>query len=88
MTLSFSPSILCFCYYHCTAAIIRKLTTQPQLLEGNLDEDKLQKALRFAVCAGIISQWTKGAIDGFPSESAAQNLTEQVYPPSMVLNKI
>lgn len=67
------------------AAIIRKLTTQPQLLEGNLDEDKLQKALRFAVCAGIISQWTKGAIDGFPSESAAQNLTEQVYPPSMVL---
>lgn len=67
------------------AAIIRKLTTQPQLL---LDQDKLEKALRFAICAGIISQWTVGAIRGFPTESAAQNLTEQVYPPSMVLYTI
>ncbi|KAG0589199.1 hypothetical protein M758_1G001700 [Ceratodon purpureus] len=67
------------------AAIIRKLTTQPQLL---LDQDKLEKALRFSICAGIVSQWTVGAIRGFPTESAAQNLTEQVYPPSMVLYTI
>jgi sugar/nucleoside kinase (ribokinase family) len=67
------------------AAIIRKLTTQPQLL---LDQEKLEKALRFAICAGIVSQWTVGAVRGFPTESAAQNLTEQVYPPSMVLYTI
>lgn len=67
------------------AAIIRKLTTQPQLL---LDQENLEKALRFAICAGIVSQWTVGAIRGFPTESAAQNLTEQVYPPSMVLYTI
>ncbi|BBN17888.1 hypothetical protein MPTK1_7g17740 [Marchantia polymorpha subsp. ruderalis] len=64
-----------------TAAIIRKLSTQPELFT---DEVKLQKALRFAVCAGIIAQWTIGAIRGMPTESAAQNLTEQVYPASMI----
>jgi hypothetical protein len=67
------------------AAVIRKLSTQPQLLG---DQEKLEKALRFAICAGIIAQWTIGAIRGFPTESAAQNLTEQVYPPSMVHYKI
>ncbi|KAL3679228.1 hypothetical protein R1sor_022184 [Riccia sorocarpa] len=64
-----------------TAAIIRKLSSQPELFTN---EEKLQKALRFAVCAGIIAQWTIGAIRGMPTESAAQNLTEQVYPASMI----
>ncbi|CAM6121534.1 unnamed protein product [Calypogeia fissa] len=63
------------------AAILRKLSTQPELLQ---DEVKLQKALRFCLCAGIIAQWTKGAIRGMPTESATQNLTEQVYPGHMV----
>lgn len=63
------------------AGILRKLSTQPELLQ---DEVKLQKALRFCLCAGIIAQWTKGAIRGMPTESAAQNLTEQVYPHHMI----
>lgn len=63
------------------AALIKKLTTQPELLH---DQTRLEKALRFAICAGIIAQWTIGAIRGYPTESAAQNLTEQVYQPTMV----
>uniref|UniRef100_A0A0D9V7U6 Carbohydrate kinase PfkB domain-containing protein n=1 Tax=Leersia perrieri TaxID=77586 RepID=A0A0D9V7U6_9ORYZ len=62
------------------AAAIRKLTTCPEMYE---DQDKLERNLRFAVAAGIISQWTIGAVRGFPTESAAQNLKEQVYVPSM-----
>jgi sugar/nucleoside kinase (ribokinase family) len=62
------------------AAAIRKLTTCPEMFE---DQDTLERQLRFAVAAGIISQWTIGAVRGFPTESAAQNLKEQVYVPSM-----
>lgn len=62
------------------AAAIRKLTTCPEMYE---DQDTLERELRFAVAAGIISQWTIGAVRGFPTESATQNLKEQVYVPSM-----
>ncbi|XP_015699226.2 fructokinase-like 1, chloroplastic [Oryza brachyantha] len=62
------------------AAAIRKLTTCPEMYE---DQDTLERNLRFAVAAGIISQWTIGAVRGFPTESATQNLKEQVYVPSM-----
>nr|APF31931.1 putative fructokinase 5 [Saccharum spontaneum] len=62
------------------AAAIRKLTTCPEMYE---DQDTLERQLRFAVAAGIISQWTIGAVRGFPTESAAQNLKEEVYVPSM-----
>lgn len=62
------------------AAAIRKLTTCPEMYEN---QDTLERQLRFAVAAGIISQWTIGAVRGFPTESAAQNLKEQVYVPSM-----
>ncbi|KAJ8899756.1 hypothetical protein K2173_019456 [Erythroxylum novogranatense] len=62
------------------AAIMRKLTTCPEMFE---DQDVLERQLRFAVAAGIISQWTIGAVRGFPTESATQNLKEQVYVPSM-----
>ncbi|XP_062095362.1 fructokinase-like 1, chloroplastic [Humulus lupulus] len=62
------------------AAIMRKLTTCPEMYEN---EDILERELRFAVAAGIISQWTIGAVRGFPTESATQNLKEQVYVPSM-----
>ncbi|KAL6616385.1 hypothetical protein ACP70R_038655 [Stipagrostis hirtigluma subsp. patula] len=62
------------------AAAIRKLTTCPEMFE---DQDTLERQLRFAVAAGIISQWTIGAVRGFPTESATQNLKEQVYVPSM-----
>ena len=62
------------------AAVIRKLTTCPEMYE---DQDTLESQLRFAVAAGIISQWTIGAVRGFPTESATQNLKEQVYVPSM-----
>uniref|UniRef100_A0A0E0FVT2 Carbohydrate kinase PfkB domain-containing protein n=1 Tax=Oryza nivara TaxID=4536 RepID=A0A0E0FVT2_ORYNI len=62
------------------AAAIRKLTSCPEMYE---DQDTLERNLRFAVAAGIISQWTIGAVRGFPTESAAQNLKEQVYVPSM-----
>ncbi|XAR50873.1 Fructokinase [Bertholletia excelsa] len=62
------------------AGIMRKLTTQPEMFE---DQDILERQLRFAVAAGIISQWTIGAVRGFPTESAAQNLKEQVYVPSL-----
>ncbi|XP_062207457.1 fructokinase-like 1, chloroplastic [Phragmites australis] len=62
------------------AAAIRKLTSCPEMYE---DQDILERQLRFAVAAGIISQWTIGAVRGFPTESAAQNLKEQVYVPSM-----
>lgn len=63
------------------AGIIRKLSTQPTLYN---DREALEKALRFAMCAGAIAQWTIGAVRGLPTESAAQNLTEQVYPPALV----
>ncbi|KAK9168250.1 hypothetical protein Syun_000390 [Stephania yunnanensis] len=62
------------------AAIMRKLTTHPEMYEN---QDVLERQLRFAVAAGIISQWTIGAVRGFPTESATQNLKEQVYVPSM-----
>ncbi|EEF34508.1 fructokinase-like 1, chloroplastic [Ricinus communis] len=62
------------------AAMMRKLTTCPEMFE---DQDVLERQLRFAVAAGIISQWTIGAVRGFPTESATQNLKEQVYVPSM-----
>lgn len=62
------------------AAIIRKLTTQPEIFEN---EDMLKRQLRFAIAAGIIAQWTIGSVRGLPTESAAQNLKEQVYVPSM-----
>lgn len=62
------------------AAIMRKLTTCPEMYE---DVDVLERQLRFAIAAGIISQWTIGGVRGFPTESATQNLKEQVYVPSM-----
>ncbi|KHN26222.1 Fructokinase-2 [Glycine soja] len=62
------------------AAILRKLTTCPEMFEN---QDVLERQLRFAVAAGIISQWTIGAVRGFPTESATQNLKEQVYVPSL-----
>ncbi|KFK34655.1 hypothetical protein AALP_AA5G174200 [Arabis alpina] len=62
------------------AGIMRKLTTCPEMFE---DQDVLERQLRFAVAAGIIAQWTIGAVRGFPTESATQNLKEQVYVPSM-----
>ncbi|KAK7286866.1 hypothetical protein RJT34_22186 [Clitoria ternatea] len=62
------------------AAIMRKLTTCPEMYEN---QDILERQLRFAVAAGIIAQWTIGAIRGLPTESATQNLKEQVYVPSM-----
>ncbi|PIA54478.1 hypothetical protein AQUCO_00900790v1 [Aquilegia coerulea] len=62
------------------AAIMRKLTTQPEMFEN---QDVVERQLRFAIAAGIISQWTIGAVRGFPTESATQNLKEQVYVPSM-----
>ncbi|KAK4392283.1 Fructokinase-like 1, chloroplastic [Sesamum angolense] len=62
------------------AGIMRKLTTQPEMFDN---QDLLERQMRFAIAAGIISQWTIGAVRGFPTESAAQNLKEQVYVPSM-----
>ncbi|KAL9225666.1 hypothetical protein vseg_001562 [Gypsophila vaccaria] len=62
------------------AGILRKLTTHPEMYE---DQDVLNRQLRFAIAAGIIAQWTIGAVRGFPTESATQNLKEQVYVPSM-----
>ncbi|KAG5550388.1 hypothetical protein RHGRI_015373 [Rhododendron griersonianum] len=62
------------------AAIIRKLTTQPEMFEN---QDVLVRQLRFAIAAGIIAQWTIGSVRGLPTASAAQNLKEQVYAPSM-----
>ncbi|KAK9290141.1 hypothetical protein L1049_008307 [Liquidambar formosana] len=62
------------------AGILRKLTTCPEMFEN---QDTLERQLRFAIAAGIISQWTIGAVRGFPTESATQNLKEQVYVPSM-----
>ncbi|KAJ4971692.1 hypothetical protein NE237_004791 [Protea cynaroides] len=56
------------------AGILRKLTTCPEMFE---DQDVLQRQLRFAIAAGIISQWTIGAVRSFPTESATQNLKEQ-----------
>ncbi|WCJ28403.1 fructokinase-like 1 [Euphorbia peplus] len=62
------------------AAVMRKLTICPEMFD---DQDVLERQLRFAVAAGIIAQWTIGAVRGFPTESATQNLKEQVYVPSM-----
>lgn len=62
------------------AGILRKLTTQPEMYTN---QDYLERQLRFAIAAGIIAQWTIGAVRGFPTESATQNLKEQVYVPSM-----
>ncbi|GKA98290.1 fructokinase-like 1 protein, chloroplastic [Tanacetum coccineum] len=62
------------------AGIMRKLTTHPEMFDN---QDILERQLRFAIAAGIISQWTIGAVRGFPTESATQNLKEQVYVPSM-----
>lgn len=63
------------------AAIIRKLNLQPELYN---DREVLPKALRFAISAGIIAQWTPGSTKGLPTESASQNLTEQIYRPVFV----
>jgi hypothetical protein len=63
------------------AAIMRKLNLYPELFK---DEETLPKALRFALCAGIIAQWTIGSTKGLPTESASQNLTEQLYRPVFV----
>ncbi|CAN0926413.1 Fructokinase-like 1, chloroplastic [Linum grandiflorum] len=62
------------------AAIIRKLTTCPEMYEN---QDFLERQLRFVVSAGIIAQWTIGSVRGLPTENAADNLKEQVYVPSM-----
>ncbi|KAL4587308.1 hypothetical protein LXL04_000177 [Taraxacum kok-saghyz] len=62
------------------AGIMRKLTSFPEMF---WNQDVLERQLRFAIAAGIISQWTIGAVRGFPTESATQNLKEQVYVPSM-----
>ncbi|KAE8654275.1 Fructokinase-like 1 [Hibiscus syriacus] len=62
------------------AGIMRKLTTYPAMFEN---QDVSERQLRFAIAAGIISQWTIGGVRGFPTESATQNLKEQVYVPSM-----
>ncbi|PKI53844.1 hypothetical protein CRG98_025739 [Punica granatum] len=62
------------------AGILRKLTTCPEMYTN---QDTLERQLRFAIAAGIISQWTIGGVRGFPTESASQNLKEQVYVPSM-----
>ncbi|XP_050893415.1 fructokinase-like 1, chloroplastic [Lathyrus oleraceus] len=62
------------------AAIMRKITTCPEMFEN---QDGLDRQLRFAIAAGIISQWTIGGVRGFPTESATQNLKEQVYVPSL-----
>ncbi|CAH9088924.1 unnamed protein product [Cuscuta epithymum] len=62
------------------AGIMRKLVTEPEMFTN---KDVLERQLRFAIAAGIISQWTIGAVRGFPTESATQNLKEQVYVPSM-----
>ncbi|KAF5190339.1 Fructokinase-like 1 protein [Thalictrum thalictroides] len=56
------------------AGIMRKLTTQPEMFEN---QDVVERQLRFAIAAGIILQWTIGAVRGFPTESATQNLKEQ-----------
>eukprot|EP00250_Pteridium_aquilinum_P006148 c16120_g2_i1 orf=664-2136(-) len=63
------------------AGIIKKLNTQPELYK---DEVTLPKALRFAMSAGVIAQWTPGSTKGLPTESATQNLTEQIYRPVFV----
>nr|GEV27918.1 fructokinase-like 1, chloroplastic [Tanacetum cinerariifolium] len=64
------------------AGIMRKLSTHPEMFDN---QDVLERQLRFAIAAGIISQWTIGAVRGFPTESATKNLKEQVYVPSMCL---
>lgn len=63
------------------AGFLRKLSTNYEILEN---EDKLQRALRFAISAGIITQWTPGVVKSLPTESAAQNMTEQVYNLALV----
>ncbi|XP_078446691.1 fructokinase-like 1 [Wolffia australiana] len=62
------------------AGVLRKLAAHPEMWRQRAE---LERHLRFAIAAGIISQWTVGAVRGFPTESAAQNLKEQVYVPSM-----
>lgn len=62
------------------AGLLRKLAIHPEMYE---DQDSLERHIRFAIAAGIIAQWTIGAVRGFPTESATQNLKEQVYVPSM-----
>ncbi|XP_031284013.1 fructokinase-like 1, chloroplastic [Pistacia vera] len=62
------------------AGVLRKLTTYPEMFK---DQDVLERQLRFAIASGIIAQWTIGGVRGFPTESATQNLKEQVYVPSM-----
>lgn len=63
------------------AAIMTKLVEKPGAFE---DERQLQIVLRYAVCAGIIAQWTLGSIKGLPTQSATQNLMEEVYVPKLV----
>ncbi|KAJ3674422.1 hypothetical protein LUZ60_005038 [Juncus effusus] len=62
------------------AAIMRKVLKNPELLEN---QDLMERELRFVISAGIIAQWSSGAVNGFPTEGAAQNMKEQLYIPSM-----
>ncbi|CAA6656760.1 unnamed protein product [Spirodela intermedia] len=62
------------------AGLLRKLAIHPEMYE---DQHSLERHIRFAIAAGIIAQWTVGGVRGFPTESATQNLKEQVYVPSM-----
>lgn len=63
------------------AGVIKKLNLHPDIYK---DEVTLPKALRYAMSAGVIAQWTPGSTKGLPTESAAQNLTEQLYHPVFV----
>ncbi|KAI7735231.1 hypothetical protein M8C21_028362, partial [Ambrosia artemisiifolia] len=66
------------------AGILRKLTSQPEMFEN---QDVLERQLRFAIAAGIIAQWTIGAVRGFPTESATQNLKEQASQNALEFDK-
>ncbi|KAJ7524108.1 hypothetical protein O6H91_18G078000 [Diphasiastrum complanatum] len=63
------------------AGMLRKFQLKPDLYN---DQDKLKRALRFAISAGIIAQWTPGTILGFPTENATQNLLEQICIPGLI----
>lgn len=63
------------------AAIMTKLVEKPEAFET---ERQLQILLRYAVCAGIIAQWTLGSVKGLPTQNATQNLMEEVYVPMLI----
>eukprot|EP01018_Ginkgo_biloba_P003328 Gb_38659 [translate_table: standard] len=58
------------------AGIMRKLTIEPETYNN---QENLEKALRFAICSGIIAQWRIGGIRVFPTERAAKDAKEQLY---------